>query len=287
MVWQRAIILIDMDAFFASIEQLDFPELRGKPVAITNGEAGTCIITASYEARRYGIKTGVRLPEAKKRCPSLIVCPSRPRRYVEISSAIMSSLESITPDIEVFSVDEAFLDVTHCQRLWGSPELMASKVKALVQSVSGVTCSVGLSGDKTTAKFAAKQQKPNGLTVIHPSEAKARLSTARVSELCGIGKGIAEFLAARGVVYCGDMEKLPIGVMAKRFGNLGRRIWLMCQAADPSKVSTSTQAAKSLGHGKVLPPNTRSVQDIQTYLRHLCEKLASRLRANGLEAQGF
>lgn len=285
--WNRAIILIDMDAFFATVEQMDFPELQDKPVVVTNGDSGTCIITASYEARYFGIKTGMRLPEAKRRCPKLIVRASRPERYVSISSNIMAALETITPDVEVFSIDEAFLDVTHCQKLWGHPHDIGLRVKNLVQETAGVTCSVGVSGDKSTAKFAAKQHKPNGLTVIPPDEARARLKNVPVGELCGIGPGVSRFLAARGVYHCGQMQKLPIGVMAKRFGNLGRRFWLMCQGEDPSPVEPRVKAVKSLGHGKVLPPNTRELSVIKTYLRYLSEKLAKRLRVNQLEAQCF
>ena len=144
-LWPRAIILVDMNAFFASIEQYDNPKLQGQPVAVTNGDAGTCIITSSYEARAYGVKTGMRLPEARRLCPSLIVVPSRPKRYTLVSRNIMAALEDITPDIEVFSVDEAFLDVTHCQRLHGPPELIGQMTKDLVQEISGVTCSVGVS----------------------------------------------------------------------------------------------------------------------------------------------
>ena len=285
--WQRAIILVDMNAFFASVEQLDFPRLRGKPVAVTNGAQGTCIITASYEARTFGIKTGVRLKEALQRCPSLQVVPSRPKRYAEVSTKIMSALQEITPDIEVFSIDEAFLDVTHCQSLWGSPEVIAVKTKQLVKSVSGLDCSVGVSSNKTTAKFAAKQQKPNGLTIIYPEKARSILAPFPVTDLCGIGKGIGEFLAERGVIKCGDMQHLPISVLAKRFGNLGRRIWHMCQGSDPEPLSLLTKAPKSLGHGKVMPPDTRDENLVKIYLRHMSEKVAARLRCNKLESQSF
>src|SRR5476651_2660243 len=116
-MWPRAIILIDMNAFFASIEQLDHPEWQGRALAVTNGKQGTCIITSSYEARSYGIKTGMRLQEAKRLCRHLIQVPARPDRYVEISRAIMDALTVLTPEIEIFSVDEAFLDVTSCQLL--------------------------------------------------------------------------------------------------------------------------------------------------------------------------
>ncbi len=115
-LWPRAIILVDMNAFFASVEQRDYPELQGRPIGITNGLTGTCIITSSYEARAYGIKTGMRVREAKQLCPDFIQIPARPHRYAQVSTAIMEALTTITPDMEVFSVDEAFLDVTHCQR---------------------------------------------------------------------------------------------------------------------------------------------------------------------------
>jgi len=286
-LWSRVIILLDMNAFFASIEQLDHPQWRGRPVAITNGEIGTCIITSSYEARAYGIKTGMRLKEAKQLCPDLIQCPANPKRYAEVSTNIMAAMENITPDIEVFSVDEAFLDVTHCQRLLGHPEQIAKQVKRTVYDVSGLLCSVGVSGDRTTAKYAAKKQKPNGLTIISPWEAKKQLKNVAVTELCGIAKGIGRFLADYGVHTCGDMEKLPIGVLAKRFGNPGRRIWYMCQGEDPEPLHLNIPAPKSIGHGKVVPPNTKDADLLRTYLLHMSEKVALRLRRHQLEASRF
>lgn len=286
-MWPRAIILVDMNAFFAAVEQRDHPEWRGRALAVTNGRQGTCVITSSYEARSFGIKTGMRLREARRLCPDLIQVPADPDRYVVASRAIMEALGSLTPDIEVFSIDEAFLDVTACQQLFGSPERMAQMAKELVFKASGLLCSVGVSGDKTTAKFAAKLQKPNGLTAIPPWEAKERLRYVPVVELCGIKSGIGGFLAKHGVIYCGDMEKLPISILAKRFGNLGRRIWYMCQGADPDPVHTIVASPKSMGHGKVMPPGTRSEQVVETYLMHMCEKLGARLRQHHFHAQRF
>jgi DNA polymerase-4 len=285
--WPRAIILMDMDAFFASIEQYDHPELRGRPVAITNGMQGTCIITCSYEARAYGIKTGMRLKEARQRYPDLIQRPANPERYAAVSSNIMSALLDISPDVEVFSVDEAFLDVTRCQKLLGSPPRIARLVKQKVFEVSGLSCSVGVSGDKTTAKYAAKQNKPNGLASIPPWGARQRLANVPVTELCGIAEGIGRFLAERGVWTCGDMIRLPIGELARRFGNPGRRIWYMCQGEDPAKVETHVPPPKSIGHGKVVPPDTRSRQVLLIYLQHMSEKVAARLRRHHMQAQKF
>ena len=119
--WQRAIALLDMNAFFASVEQRDFPSLLGQPVAITNGMRGSCIITCSYEARAFGIRTGMRVREALRLCPHLVQRPTRPRVYAKVSRNIMHSLVDVCPDIEVFSVDEAFVDITTCQKLYGSP----------------------------------------------------------------------------------------------------------------------------------------------------------------------
>jgi len=286
-IWPRAIILIDMNAFFASVEQLDRPEWRGRPVAITNGLQGTCIITCSYEARAHGIRTGMRLKQARQLCPGLIQSPARPQRYAAVSTAIMDALTEITPDLEVFSVDEAFLDVTHCQRLLGSPEQIARLAKRRVFEVSGLLCSVGLSGDKTTAKYAAKLDKPDGLTVIPPWEAEQRLMNVPVTKLCGIADGIGTFLAQHGVHVCGDMKHLPISVLARRFGNPGRRIWYMAQGRDPEQLQINVAPPKSIGHGKVVPPNTRDLEVLNTYLLHMSEKVAQRLRRYELKASRF
>ena len=285
--WDRAIILVDMNAFFASIEQKDNPELEGRAIGITNGATGTCIITCSYEARAHGIKTGMRVKDARKLCPEFIQVPARPERYARVSTAIMEALSNITPDMEVFSVDEAFLDVTHCQKLLGTPERIGRLVKRTVYEASGVLCSVGVSGDKTTAKWAAKLNKPDGLTVVPPWEAAERLREVPVTDRCGIADGVGRFLAERGVQTCGDMAAIPVSELGRRFGNIGRRIWLMAQGLDPAKVETLVAPPKSIGHGKVMPPNTTSKEVILTYLEHMSFKVGTRLRRHGLCAQRF
>jgi DNA polymerase-4 len=286
--WSRAIILVDMNAFFCSVEQIDHPELQGLPIGITNGSQGTCIITSSYEARAYGVRTGMRLKEAKQICPEFRQVPAHPERYAQVSSRIMEALADITPDLEIFSVDEAFLDVTHCQRLLGTPQQIAHRVKrAVSEATEGVVCSVGASGDKTTAKYAAKQQKPNGLTLIPPGQARSTLVDVPVTELCGIARGIGRYLAERGIYTCGDMQRLPIGEIGRRFGNPGRRIWLMTQGLDPDPVHTDVAAPKSIGHGKVMPPNTKDREVIDTFLLHMTEKVAARLRLHQFRATHF
>jgi len=285
--WSRAIALIDMNAFFASVDQRDFPSLLGQPIGITNGMRGSCIITSSYEARAYGVRTGMRLKEAYQLCPNLVQRPARPEVYARVSTSIMKAIHNVCPDVEVFSVDEAFIDITPSQRLYGSPEKAAQLLKTAVYETSGLLCSVGLSGDKTTAKYAAKLNKPDGFTVILPWESRERLRYVPVTELCGIAEGIGGFLAGYGVKNCGDMEKLPISILAKRFGNLGRRIWYMCQGEDPDPLHIDVAAPKSIGHGKVMPPNTRSREVVLTYLQHMCSKVGARLRKHELEARTF
>ncbi len=286
-IWPRAIVHVDMNAFFASVEQRDFPELRGRPVAVTNGEQGTTIITCSYEARAFGVHTGMRLREARVLCPAITQRPARPRIYAAVATAIMEALCEVSPDIEIFSVDEAFLDVTHCQKLYGSPERMGHMAQRIATEVSGLPCSVGVSSDKTTAKFAANLIKPNGLVVIPPWEVRERLAREPVTALSGIAEGIGGFLAARDAHTCGDVARLPVSVLAERLGNLGRRIWLMCRGEDPDKVQLDVAAPKSLGHGKVIPPGTRDKQVLLTYFLHMSEKVGARLRRHDLAAQHF
>jgi DNA polymerase-4 len=147
--------------------------------------------------------------------------------------------------------------------------------------------SAGVSGDKTTAKFAAKLNKPDGLTVIPPWEARQRLQNEPTTALCGIAEGIGSFLAQHGAYTCGEVGTLPISVLARRFGNIGRRIWYMCQGEDPDKIHQDVPAPKSIGHGKVVPPGTRDQETILTYLLHMSEKVGARLRRHDMEAQHF
>ena len=285
--WPKAIIFVDMNAFFCSVEQYDFPELAGQPIGVTNGQIGTCIITCSYEARQRGVKTGMRLKEARQLCPNLIQRPSRPERYAEVSSRIMQAFIELTDTIEIFSVDEAFLDVTASQSLFGDPVNMGKRAKEIVYEVCGLMCSVGVACDKTTAKYAASLHKPNGFYAVHPEDSESFLADAPLDALCGINKGVKRFFAKYGVIYCRDMKNIPISIPAKRFGNIGRRLWLMCQGKDPDPVHCIVPPPKSVGHGKVMPPNTTDKTIIKTYLLHMTEKVASRLRHHHLQAQTF
>jgi DNA polymerase-4 len=197
----------------------------------------------------------------------------------------MHALHDISPDVEVFSVDEAFLDVTHCQRLHGSPEHIAQLARQRIHDISGgLPCSIGVAGTKSTAKIASDLQKPNGLTVIPPWEARERLDGIPMKKLCGLGPNIAEFLSRYGAQTCGDVARLPMTVLARRYGVTGKYLWLACQGRDTAPVASDVASPKSMGHGKVLPPHTRSAPVIEIYLRHMCEKVAARLRRYDMQA---
>lgn len=283
--WPRAILHIDMNAFFASVEQRDFPELRGRPIGVTNGEVGSTLITCSYEARAHGVKTGMRLPEARSLCPKIIQRPARPKVYAQVSTRIMHALAELSPDIEVFSVDEAFVDVTHCQRLHGSPEHMAAMARDIIHRASdGLPCSIGVAGTRLTAKIASDMQKPNGIVIIPPWEARERLRDVPMEKLCGIGPRVAEYLRLYGARTCGDVAALPLTILERRFGVTGKRLWLASQGLDSDPVVNDVAPPQSVGHGKVVPPRTTSRRVIETYLRHMCEKVATRLRRYGFQA---
>jgi DNA polymerase-4 len=283
--WPRAVVHVDMNAFFAAIEQRDFPALRGRPVGVTNGMAGTTLITCSYEARAFGVKTGMRLAEARRLCPALVRRPARPEVYAAVSARIMQALAALTPDIEVFSVDEAFLDVTHCQRLYGPPEEIGRRARALVAEASGgLPCSIGVAATKLVAKLASEEVKPNGFTVVPPWETRAYLERTPAERLCGIGPRVAEFLARYGVRTCGDVARLPLNLLVRRYGVRGKQLWLACQGRETEAVTAAAAPPKSVGHGKVLPPHTRSRRTLEIYLRHMCEKVAARLRRSRMQA---
>lgn len=284
--WKRCIAHVDMDAFFASIEQKEQPKLRGQPIAITNGNHGSCVITCSYEARAYGIKTGMRFAEARQLCAQVQQCPSRPELYAKVSQKIMGALrDEMTPDIEVYSIDEAFLDLSHVHMQDTRAQQVAKQIQLCIQRSVGLPASVGIGGDKTTAKLAAKKAKPYGVWVVAPTEAKQILANMPVDKLCGIGTGIRRFLAKHGAHTCGAVANLPVHILSDRFGHGGKRIWLMCQGRDPDPIHKVAKDPKTMGHGKILPPGVRTREKLRAYLSYMAFKLSCRLQQHGLRAQ--
>ena len=285
--WAKIIFHIDMNAFFASIEQRDNPKLFGKPIAITNGNKGSCIITCSYEARAFGIKTGMYFSEAKRKCPSLIRCSSNPKKYIYVSSKIMDILYNISPDIEIFSIDEAFLDLSNCKKIYPSLFDVAYLIKDKIFSDLNLPCSIGIAENKSNAKFAAKMQKPDGITVLPPDKSEEILSNYPIKDLCGVSNGIGSFLNNHGVFVCGDMKNIPISILGTRYGNIGKKIWLMAQGKDIDSLKLRENPPKSFGHGKVTKPNLKDIYEIKKILHHMSNKVAKRLRQNNYESNIF
>lgn len=286
--WPRCIVCIDMNAFFASIEQLLQPRLRKKPIAITNGSHGSCVITASYPARAYGVKTGMRFSFARMICPTLIQVASRSAIYESFSKQLMQLLhDRFSPDIEVFSVDEAFLDMTNVYHGFQSPRALAKAIADCVMQELSLPCSVGVSGDKTTAKYAAKLHKPRGISVIDPCIARQILAPVAVDVLCGIGPGTKKYLSRFGAATCGAVQKIPVSVLAKKFGIKGQRLWLMCAGQDPDMVRSMVKPAQTMGHSKILPPGITTRGLLLGYLDTMAFKLIHRMLIQGYYASRF
>lgn len=283
------IAMVKLDALFSSIEQLENPDLRGRPVCVVNGDHGSILITASHEAQAIGVQSGMTWTEAQERHPDCARIVSRPARYREISGRIMEALREITPEVEAFALDEAFLDLTSCQSYYRhQPAVIGRLIQNTVRKASaGLSCSVGISGDKTSARWAAGQQSPGGVALLHPDQAEEHLRRVPLTALCGIGPEVATFFAQYDVHCCGDMKKIPITVPARRYGDLGRRWWLMAQARDPAPVDTWGKHTASPSQGTVLPPQTHEATILQNHFMRVAEKLAMHLRRHGLLVPEF
>ncbi len=281
---ERIILHIDMNAFFASVEQQANPALRGKPVAVSGSSSRTVILTASYEARAYGVKTGMTLWEARQKCPGLILVPTSNRLYAWVSSRIIDILRDYTPLVEVFSIDEAFLDITGSVRLFGGVERICALIKARIREDHGITCSIGVAPNKLLAKLASDMQKPDGLTVILPDRVAGVLERLPVTELCGIGRKMERHLLMLGIRTCGELGRYDAGLLEKKFGVVGRRLHQMGRGIDDSPVIPEEEAAevKSVGHSTTLKKDLTERDDILRVLLQLAEMVGRRARRHGV-----
>lgn len=215
-VSERVIMHLDANAFFASVEQQANPELRGKPIAVI-GRGRTIVTTASYEARAFGVKTGMNTWQAKQACPHIIFVVGDNRKYTYTSAEIMKMMLDYTPLVEVFSIDEAWMDTTHSLAIFGSAENIAYQLKARIRHRFGITCSIGIAPNKLLAKLASDMKKPDGLTVIPPEEVPHILEQMPVQELCGIGKKMERHLLMMGIRTCGELGRYPVERLTRKF----------------------------------------------------------------------
>ena len=277
------ILHVDQNAFFASVEQQANPELRGKPVAVI-GRGRTVVTTASYEARAFGVKTGMTAWEAKRACPPIILVVGNNAEYTRISSLIRKIFLDYTPLVETFSIDEAFLDVTGSLRLFGSPERIAHLIKARIRHSFGLTCSIGIAPNKLLAKLASEMKKPDGLTVISAEETAETLENLPIGALCGIGLKTQRQLALLGIRTCGELGRFPMEILRRRFGVIGEQLARMGQGRDDSTVIPDEEAeeVKSVGHSTTLDRDISGRDEILRYLLQLSEMVGRRARRYGV-----
>jgi DNA polymerase-4 len=280
----RIILHVDMNAFFAAVEQQSNPALRGKPIVVVGSAARTVILTASYEARAFGVKTGMRIFEARRCCPELISVPVSNRLYAHVSAEIMKILADYTPLVQVFSIDEAFLDISGSLGLFGAPQRIAYLIKSRIKTRFGLTCSVGIAPNKLLAKLASEMQKPDGLTVITPEMIPAILQNLPVGDLCGIGRQTSRQLALLGITTCGQLATFPREILRCKFGIIGDQLLRMAQGLDDSPVAAADEEeqVKSIGHSTTLAQDLSDRPAIQVVLLQLAEMVGRRSRRYAL-----
>ncbi|MGA2401729.1 MAG: DNA polymerase IV [Syntrophobacteraceae bacterium] len=273
-------VTFDMNAFFASVEQQNNPALRGKPIAVIGSAKRTVITTASYEARAFGVKTGMNVWQARQKCPQIILVVGDNRKYTWTSSQIFRMMLQFTPLVEVFSIDEAFLDVTGSMGLFGTPQRIAFLLKAHIRHHFGITCSIGIAPNKLLAKLASEMKKPDGLTIIRPDEVARVLETIPARDLCGIGSQTARQLDLYGIRSCGDLGRFPVELLKKRFGIIGERLQQMGKGVDDSPVIPAEEAeeVKSVGHSMTLERDIEGRKEILKFLLQLSEMVGRRAR---------
>jgi DNA polymerase-4 len=283
-VTDRTILHVDLDAFFAAVEQRDRPELRGKPVIVGGDPRGRGVVSAaSYEARRFGVHSAMSLNEAVRRCPDGVFLPVDGRRYQQASRDVMAVLRRFTPQVEPISIDEAFLDVTGSRELFGEGDEIARLIKAAVREEVGLTISVGVATTKLVAKIASDLRKPDGLVVVPPGDEAGFLAPLPISRLWGVGEKTAVVLADYGVRTIGDLAALAPDVVIRRFGKHGGSLVDRARGIDADPVHMG-DPAKSVGHEHTFDADTRDPELIERTLLGMADGVAGRLRSAGVRA---
>jgi DNA polymerase IV len=278
----RSILHIDVNAFFASVEQRANPTLRGKPMAVIGSKHRGVVLSPSYEARAFGVKTGMTYGEAKKTCPRIALIPADSAKYSHACEGLLDIWKDFTPLVEMFSIDEAFLDVTGCEALLGDPVRIAIQIKDRVWNEAGLTCSIGIAQNKLLAKLGSDMQKPDGLVLINSDDVAAVLENLPVKEICGIGPNLTNHLAAMGIRTCGELGRAPLRQLTAKFGILGERLHNMGIGEDDDPVmpleAQESEDSKSIGHSMTLDEDCSNMAMIERHILQLSEKVGRRLR---------
>lgn len=285
----RVILHVDMDAFYAAIEQRDRPALRGRPVVIgadpRGGHGRGVVATASYEARAFGIGSAQPISQAYRACPHAVFLPPDMEKYIAASHEVMAVLRDFTDLVEPISIDEAFLDVTGRRRALGDGEAIARKLKATIHAKTSLTASVGAATNKLIAKTASDMRKPDGLVVVPPGQEAAFLAPLPVRRLWGVGPKMEERLMRAGIHTIGQLAGSAPERLERRFGTHGHDLLRLANGIDDRPVVPHGGDAKSVGAERTYDEDTADVVLIRQTLLHLADTVAVRLRQAGLRAR--
>jgi len=284
---ERRIVHVDMDAFFAAIEQRDEPALKGKPVIIgadpKGGRGRGVVSTCSYEARKFGVRSAMPISEAWRRCPQGVYLQPNFHKYEKASGQIREIFYEFTPDLEQVSIDEAFLDITRSAHLFGGPLETCRRIKDRVKAVTGLTCSVGLAPTKMAAKIASDFKKPDGLVEVGEKGLRAFLAPLDISKLWGLGPKTAEVLRSRGINTVGELAAAEAGALLG-MGVHGAELKALALGEDPREVREEGEA-KSVGNEITFEKDTADEREIKESLLALADKVSSRLREGGFKGR--
>ena len=278
------ILHIDMDAFYASVEQLDDPRLKNKCVIVGGTSNRGVVSAASYEARQFGVHSAMPIYQAKQKCPHGIFVPPRMRRYKEVSKKVMALLKDFSPLVEPVSIDEAYMDITGCQRLFGEPQEIAREIKRKIKETVNLTCSVGVAPNKFLAKIASDMEKPDGLTLILPDQVPEFIDSLPVKKVPGVGKKMFRQLELLGIRTLGDVQRLPEKSLLKHLGKFGKRLRTLSSGSDHSPV-TPQAPHKSISSERTLAADTRDVKLLKRYLLSQSGEVSKQLRKTGVRAK--
>ncbi len=281
----RQIIHLDLDAFFSSVEELLNPEIRGKEVIVGGDPRGRGVVSAaSYAARRYGVHSAMPLREAARLCPDAIFLPVRHREYRRRSRQVMAILREYTPLVEPVSIDEAFLDITGGELLWGPPRELAREIPRRIQGELGLPDSIGLATSKLVAKIASDHGKPEGFVVVSPGTEAAFLAPLPVERLWGIGPVTARRLRSLGISTIGQLARSSADLLKREFGRQGKILRAHALGIDDSPVETGHHP-KSIGHERTFSKDVSDEEKVDRCLLDLSDRVAQRLRKEGVQAR--
>ena len=277
----RAILHVDMDAFYASIEQRDHPELAGQPVIVGGTRGRGVVAAASYEVRRFGVHSAMPIGQALRLCPHAICVPVRMAHYQEVSAQVFRVFHELTPLVQGSSLDEAYLDVTASQALFGDPVTMAVRIKERIRELTGLTASVGVAPSKLVAKIASELDKPDGLTVIPQDRVRERLSGLSVRRLPGLGRKKGAQVEAAGIRTLGELSQAPDAVLWPLFGRYSERLRQRASGVDEEPVHPDLEE-QSLGAEETFEDDLDDPRALHLALAALTDRACERLRRKAL-----